>query len=420
MAVRRARTRAFPCAEQPLTSPVVLVPLHPLAASLALALARAPATEPPPVAEAAGTPPAAVAKPEGEPAPKDPSEEEDNWLDVGHAFVEHRIFAPILRLDRFFSDERELDADRARSFVRWRNEVRFTEDASGPSFATGIRANLRLSGLNRQLRRLRLVIEGETRDQLRTLFPRRQAGGSAAEEEDTFGAANAGLRFYFLETIVSHADLGAGVLTRIPPGLYTRLRIRAAIPVGRLFLARSFAAGFWRTDTLFGTSAGLDLERPLAGWLVSRLSGFATLTERSQGIEWSSELALLALIDRHKAAQLGFAVNGSSDPRLAPDNLTRPPDLERLRLYTRLRRDLYRSWIFVELEPELAWPWTLERGRHRAWGVSFRLEVQFQGTEARPRPPAPPPPEPKDPEPKDPEPPDPPPQDPLPKEPGPG
>lgn len=402
----------------------MLAHLVPLAAALTLALAQpegaepAPAepgaSEPAPAEPGPSEPPAAEpstptpAPPEGA-APKPPpaaaSNEEapdkkDNWIDVGHAFIEHRVFAPILRLDRFFSDERDLDAERSRSFLRWRNEVHFTEDATGPIFTIGVRANLRLPGLNQQLRRLRIVIAGETRDALRNFFPRRP-GSSISDDEDTLGASNAGFRLYFLDTLVSHADVGAGVLTRIPPGLYSQLRLRTAIPVRKLFLTRQVVTGFWRTDTHFGTSAGVELERPLTRTFVSRINGSATLTEKSQGVEWASEVALFAFIDEQRAAQLALAVNGRTRPNLASDGVTRPPDLDRFRLYTRLRRDLYRRWIFVEIEPELAWTWNLERHRHPAWGVTFRLEAQFQGREAPPPPPPEPPPEPEDPPPPD-------------------
>jgi hypothetical protein len=357
---------------------------------------------PPSTPTSTPTPPS-TPTPTPTPPDRDGDGKNDNWLDVGHAFIEHRIFAPILRLDRFFSDERDLDAERSRSFVRWRNEVHFTEDASDPSFTTGVRANLRLPGLNQQLQRIRVIIQSDTRDALQSVFPR--GPGQALTDEDTFGGrGNAGLRLYFLDTLFAHADLGAGVLTRLPPGVYGQLRFRAAVPVGKAFLTRSVLAGFWRTDTRFGTSAGLELERPLTTMFVTRLSNTATLTELSRGIEWFSEAALFAQVSETAAAQLAFAVNGATRPPLASSDgvtFTRPPGLDRYRVYTRVRRDMYRRWIFVEIEPELAWPWTLENHRHKAWGVSFRVEFQFQGTEAPPPHPPEPEPEPADPPPVD-------------------
>jgi hypothetical protein len=392
----------------------VLSLLRPVAAALTLALAPAPAApgeglpaartdgEGPPAAEPAGRTP-----PDAKEEPEKAKDEQETLIDVGHSFVEQRIFAPILRLDRFFSDERDFEAERSQSFLRWRSEVRVTEDDTRPAFTTGVRATLRLPGLNKHLRKLRVVIAGETRDAVRTLFPRGpQTPQDLEGDDEDIGTGDAGLRFYILDTVLSHADLGAGILARLPPGAYGRLRFRTAIPVKRLFLTRTVLTGFWRTDVHFGTSAGLELERLIRTHLVARLAGSGTLTQESRGVEWISELALIAYLGQRLGAVAAVAVNGVTRPAVAArDPLGAPirysPSLDRFRVYTRLRRDLYRRWFFVELEPELAWPWTLERGRHPAWGLTLRVEVQFQGEEAPPPPPPPPPPEPKDPEPAD-------------------
>jgi hypothetical protein len=298
----------------------------------------------------------------------------------------------VLRVDRFFSDERDLEAERARSFLRWRNEIRFTERADAPAFATSLNANLRLPGLNKQLRRMRIEIAGQTRDAFTALFPGENAT-EAGPPEQTFGTADAGLRFRLWETLRTHADLGGGIMLRLPPGAYGRVRVRFIEPLGRRFLARQALTNFWRTDTGFGTTGSADLERPLGREVLARLSGSTTITEVSRGFEWIGDLSLLATFRGRLGTQVGAAILGATD---APG---RPVDhVDRYRVYTRVRRDFYRRWIFLELEPEYAWPWSLERSRFRQWSVAFRVEVQFQGNEAPPpRPPAAPDDEPEDP-----------------------
>jgi hypothetical protein len=370
------------------------------------------ANEAPPSDEPRGgaTEPEPSTPPPSSPAPaaSEPPATGDTWLDTSHAFVEQRIFAPILRLDRFFSDERETEAEREQSFLRWRNEVRFTGDMTRPSFSTGLRATLRLPGLNARLRRLRLVIAGETRDAVDKLFPREPTPGTPTDqthtEEDTVGGGDAGLRYFLLDTLAYHADLGGGVLVQLPPGVYGRLRFRWALPTGKLFLSRLALIGFWRSDVLFGASASAELDRPVSRSLLLRLSGGATRSQRSNGVEWGSELAAIVTLPPRSAAQLAVATGGATRAWVvAPDPATgfpvsyRSPQVDRTRVYARLRTDVYRSWLFVEIEPEVAWPWTPERGRYSAWGLALRLEVQFQGKEAPATPPPPPPPEPKDP-----------------------
>jgi hypothetical protein len=123
--------------------------------------------------------------------------------------------------------------------------------------------------------------------------------------------------------------------------------------------------------------------------VLARLSGSTTITEVSRGLEWNGDLSLLATFRGRIGTQLGAAMSGATSA---------PTIVDRYRVYTRVRRDFYRRWIFLELEPELGWPWTPELGRHRLWAVTLRLELQFHGTE-KPPPAIPPAPEPADPPP---------------------
>ena len=95
--------------------------------------------------------------------------------------------------------------------------------------------------------------------------------------------------------------------------------------------------------------------------------------ERSRGVEWGGDLSLMGTLRARIGAQLGFNVSGATRA---------PVDVDVYRFYLRLRRDVYRKWIFLELDPEYAWPWEPDVGRRGTWAVSLRLEVQFQGNEA--------------------------------------
>ncbi len=378
----------------------------------------APSDQPPASGTAPAPPPApgtAPAQPAPAAAANEPPASGDTWIDASHAFIEQRVFAPILRLDRFFSDERDTEPEREKSFLRWRSEMRLAEDSRRPSFTTGVHATLRLPGLDERLRRIRLVLAGETRDAIDALFPRELAPGQTEPpvDQDTIGAGDAGIRYFLFDTLAYHADLGGGFLLKLPPGVYGRLRFRWAFPVGKLLLSRLALIGYWRSDVKFGTTATAELNRSVSRWLLLRVSGNGNLSQHSSGVEWWSEVAGVVPLPPRSAAQIGVAWNGATEASTAgQDRATgawrefRVPTLARTRAYARLRTDVYRRWLFVEIEPEVAWPWTPERGRYSAWGISLRAEVQFQGKEAPPKPLPPPPPEPKDPpepdEPKDP------------------
>jgi hypothetical protein len=369
-----------------------------LAALAAPGTARAASADPAGVATAAFVDESVGAEPALVPTVAPPADEGDgNWLDIGHAFIEHRVFAPVLRVDRFFSDERDLEPERARSFIQWRQELRFQQYRSTPSYTTTVGANLKFPGLNQELRKLQVEVSGQTRDAFTALFPGDHASpGEVPTSDSTFGTADAGLGYRLFETVAStvatHGDLGAGVILRLPPGVYGRARLRFVESLGRKVLTRQAVTGFWRTDTGFGSSASAEIERPLAFSTLARLSGSSTVTEKSRGVEWGGDLSLLGTLQTHIGAQLGFGVSGATRA---------PVTVDVYRFYLRLRRDFYRKWIFLELAPEYGWPWEKDVGRRGTWAVILRLEVQFQGNEAR-RAPAPgeqDPPEPRDPPP---------------------
>jgi hypothetical protein len=300
---------------------------------------------------------------------------DENWLDAGHAFLAERIFAPVLVFDRFFSDESALDAERSRSFIRWRNELR-VERGTTPVYTTNLRADLRFPGVNRMLERLRLVLEGETHDTMAALFP-----GEGEEVDESLGTGGAELRVRLWEGLLTHGDLGAGLLLELPPGAFVRARLRWAIPVGDLFLTRLSTSGFWRTDTHFGTSIDASLERGIKRAALLRLFGQAQLTQLGPGVEWSTEVAALRAFTRTVAGSVGVGMFGVTYARASVDTY---------RVVTRLRSDVYRRWLFLELEPEVFWPWRPDGGRDAAYAVTFRVEVQFRGWDADERPEKPP------------------------------
>jgi hypothetical protein len=317
-------------------------------------------------------PDSAAAAP-AESAEPSPLADEDTWIDVGHAFVEQRLFAPILRFDRFFSDERALEAERARSFVRFRQGVRFRDDGS-PTYTIDVAANLRFPALNRSLERLRLVIAAQTEEAVNAILP----DGPTSSVRGGVGRADAGFRFGAWEGLHSSVDLGAGLLARLPVGTFGRIRYRASIPVRRLLLLRFTTSGFWRSDTLFGTDAEAAVECPFGSATIARLSGASTLTERSRGIEWSALVGAARTLTPRSALAAGAGLEGAERSEVAVD---------RYRIFTRYRRDVFRHWVYGELEPEIAWPWSADRGRFRELALTVRLEIQFHGNE----PPVPPP-----------------------------
>jgi hypothetical protein len=372
---------------------------RPLLTALSLLLTcDARAAEPPPSGPAKET-----VAPDAPPAPRDAPvlvvepKPDDNWVDTGHAFIERTLFYVVLHLDRFFSDERDVDPERSRSFLRWRSAVRGAEDHGQLALTTGVRATIALPALDQRLRRLRLVLAGATREAVDAPSrPARTGAPLPTAVDEGIGPGDAGLRYFVWDSVATKLDFGSGALLHRPLGVYGRVRFRWVAPVGRVLLVRTVSSGFWRSDLGFGTDAQLELTRPIARWLVVRAAGSGMRAERSDGVEWSGELALLAVLTWRVATQMALELDGATHalasttaPVTGVPVTVRAAEIDRIRLYTRFRRDLYRRWLFFEVEPEIAWPWSPERGRYSAWGGTIRVEVQVRGKESEVRPPAP-------------------------------
>ena len=297
-----------------------------------------------------------------------PADEERSWFDSGHEAVGRVFFAPAIRIDRFFSDETDLDPERAESFARLRTGVLLREDGK-PRYTVDVLADIKLPGVNRWLDRTRLVLTGASDPET---YPVDGTATSTAAQER--GTPNLELRFGAYRGIRASVDLGAGVLVRLPVGAFARARYRMAVPIEDRLLGRFSTQAFWRTDLHLGTRVTAGLEWPATSSSLVSLGATAQVAQRkTRGVEYGADLGYSYAFTRRSAIALGADARGASELPVA---------VGKYRLYTRFRQDVMRHWLFVDVEPEIGWPWTPDRGRYRAYAVTFRLEVQFEGDRA--------------------------------------
>ena len=326
-----------------------------------------PETAPPPPPETAPPPAPETAPPPGPaaaPAPA-PTPEEWNFIDASHRFLSRGFLWAVLRFDRFFADERDVDLPRTRSFVRWRNTLAIRDDGKLPYFPD-LRAEVVLPNFDRRLDRfrLRLAVATTPPSAVDPLLP------PAVRPPDVPNRPHAGLVLSPFQSLWAQTDFQTGALLRRPLGWYARTRFRRVQPIGEAMVARLALAGFWQTDLGFGTRHELSLEHPLSPWLLLRLAGSGMVAERSRGWEWSSELALLAAAWPRTALSLSGAALGATRAG---------PGVEVWRIQARARHDIFRRWIFLEVDPEIVWSRGALGHLQRASAVILRLEVQFEG-----------------------------------------
>jgi len=345
------------------TVPATVTRRAALAAALVAILAGRARAEPP---EAA---PPREAGPATAPAGK-PSDEGETWLDESHRYIERDLLGPVVwRLDSFFGEERPGDLDPAGSVVRWRSESR--GDSKGHlGFRSAVLVDLRLPAAQRWLEQVRLVFEGES-----TADPSRPYTDTAANPgfSPTLRAeqAHLELRQVFVRSKDMSLDTGGGVRLRVLPDPFARIRFRRRQDLGAGVEARIGQTVGWQLKDGFSANFQLDLARSLGRTTALRANNGANLSEVSSGLEWYDELGLAQELPSLRAG-LWFAGAIASH--------TRPrTEVAAYRLYARARRDLWRRWIFVELEPEVAWPLDPVLGRIRVFAITVRAEVHFEG-----------------------------------------
>lgn len=335
-----------------------------LAVTLLLSLAAGPslATDPP-----AGSGPAVTDNATG----PVPFASDNDWVDRTHSWIERDLFETVVWFDHFFGDERMEVTERPESFLRWMNDLRWDEEEHF-SFRSTIRASLRLPRLRK---RWKLVISGETRGDPNAVTPE-DPGNPGLDVGSRVRTGSTELVYDIVRTPRSTLDVGAGVRVKIPPDAFVRTRFQHARLIAFKTLGRFTGTAFWDARDGLGESNQVDLERWLALPTLLRWSNSLEITEKSNGWTWGTDLSLLHKLSSKSAITFAGGVSGSTRPAWIAQNY---------RVLARYRRNVLRSWLFLEGEPDIHWPRKEDGSRKPVWGATLRAEILFTGAGPNPR-----------------------------------
>jgi len=288
---------------------------------------------------------------------------ETTWLDVSRAQLEPMIGRLVVWLDHFFGNPAYLPLEQPSSYFRLRGEVRFHQDQGFDPGGTVI-ADVRLPSLNRWLSRFSVSLLGGDAEAVAASgtaaarpLPLIRGGGGAVE-----------LRYNFLRIERGLLDLAAGVRLRWPPPPYVRLRWLQEFRLAGPLLLRISPAVFWELHLGFGEYTEADVNVEITPTTLWRTSGRQTVKQLGRRLEWNAETGVQQLVGPGTAFYLATSISGATAV---------PGSIELYRFFARFRHNLYRMWIFAELEPEIRWPVDPPGDRRMHPGVTLRLEVQF-------------------------------------------
>ena len=272
-----------------------------------------------------------------------------NWVDTSHSAVADQAQAAVEWMDDFFGDP-TYDLEKAESYLRLEFENDW-EQGEGNDFGVRLRGKVQLPKISQRVDLLFSEEEGDTVDR--------------EEREDI---DNISLQVNVREGDRSRFDATMGFSSgNLKPGV--RYRNEGDLDFARRY--RYVQRLQYEDGEKFFTLAQVDLfqtfnERDVLRWTNRSKGG-----ENTEGVEWRTRLSLFQRFGQDSKRPL--ALNHFVSVR----GETRPTSfIKNYRLGTVWRRQVYRDFLFVELEPAMNYRRRdYEDSRELTWSFVARVEI---------------------------------------------
>ncbi|MFH2083739.1 MAG: hypothetical protein ABII20_00255 [Candidatus Omnitrophota bacterium] len=298
----------------------------------------------------------------------EPPREEETFIerlrfwDNTHDFISEGLYAPVAWFDDFFSDERALEEVPARSKIRLRSDLRFSE--GGQTYMrTFLHASIRLPKASKKLK---LIISDDNEDAVPvTTGELVKTGVRNATDADH---ADVGLRYNVLDTMLSRLHFGSGMKAETPLSPYVRVYYRHLFPLTKVSQIRFSSQARVKHNEGWRKTLQLGVERLFSESNILRWSNAVIFEADDVHYNWESYIGFQQQISARNALSYTLGMSGVSDRRLIVENY---------RASVRFRRNFYKGWVFYEIEPANDWPRDDFGAYSPAASITFRLEIQF-------------------------------------------
>lgn len=284
-----------------------------------------------------------------------------SWVDTGHGYVTRKADALTQWADSYFGGS-EIDQEVASSRLRLR-VVNDWDERQGDAVQVRLGGKLNLPEISN---RLDLVFQGED--------PNDSINGESDPTQSRIGFQ------YRLgkadDDALSRFDLTLGVGSS---GLRPGAKYRYFHQVTPRDSVRFTQRLHYDLGEGAQTTSRLDLDHTLNDNQILTSFTRLSLGEESDGLEWSTSVAHISRWQRKSTSPQGFRERAAM-LYAGVSGQTQPADyVSNYRLGLRYRRQTYRDYLFIELEPSYNWRID-EPGlpREGAWRVELRLEFLFQ------------------------------------------
>jgi hypothetical protein len=275
-----------------------------------------------------------------------------NWVDTSHAVITNRAQALTEWMDAFFGDP-NYNLEQAESFLRLQL-INEWDEVEGNGFKVGVRGKVQLPKVSH---RLNLLFSGDDGDDL------------TEEERDQENRVD--LQFKVRTGRRSRFDATIGWSSG---GLRPGVRYRNEGPVDDLTTYRYIQQLQYADGEKFFATGRLDINHKLEMLNILRWSNRFKWGERSDGVEWRTRLTLRQAIDPAARRPVALAYYIASNGVTRPDSF-----VKNYRLGVLWRRQVYRDFLFFEMEPSFNYRRPgFEDDRVAAWALLLRLEVPLE------------------------------------------
>jgi hypothetical protein len=305
---------------------------------LALCGCSAPERRPPPE-DLVPVEPAAVERTtdrpeEDAPEEAEPDEEEPKeLLDTSFRFVSRNVSDIAGSVDSFFGDP---NLEEGFNATRLRLRLGGTLADHGRSEAIyKIKLNL---DLPRTKKRARFFLESFTEEDDETVDE--DFDGSTDEDENIA----AGLRYFFRAKDYVQLNLDVGVKFRPEPDPFVRLRGTRTFQPADYWRIRPTQYVWWESQDKFGASTRLDVDRRLLTDSLLRFRGRVTWEQKKNGVEFDGSVNFYERADPNLGVRISARLKGETRPATV---------IRRYTLSARLRKLVYRDWVYLEVEPAM-------------------------------------------------------------------
>ena len=258
-------------------------------------------------------------------------------------------------MDGFFGDP-NYDIEKPESLLRleWANSWDEKDDEKSKF---RLRGKLQLPAISK---RLNLVFSGEDGDNLGTL-----------SEDERNSSDRVGLLYNVGEKDRSRVDLTLGISTsELRPGI----RFRNQGPMGERHRYRYTQRLQYEDDEGFYTTGQLNLDRAVREDTLLRWSNRAVYGEESRGVEWRSRVSLSRRL-RSQEKKRNTVVTGFTSIK----GFTDPSYTRNYRIGALLRTQVWRKYLFMEVEPSYNWRKEKEDDdRDGVWNIIVRFEIALE------------------------------------------